>query len=870
MKNWLRRRDRAREIHEEVESHLAMRTDLNRAAGMSPGEARSGARRQFGNAALIEEDVRRVHSFAWFESLAQDARYALRGFRRSPVFTATAVLTIALGIGASTAVFSVVDRILFRPLPYPQAERLVSFGVIAPSVDKNEFAIADGYVRLRDHQTPFSNVTSFGFISDCDLSEQNAARLRCAMVESTFLPTFGIQPALGRNFTHQEDQPNAPKVALLSYAFWKSRFSGDSGAIGRSISVDGQPTSIVGVLPPDFELFNLSPIDLLIPEAINEAHPGTGRIFRAFARLRPGVTIEQARQAMQPLFEQERRFIPPQFQNEMRLVIRPLRERQVGADGTVSWSLFGAVLVVLLIAAANVANLMLARSASRRREWSIRAAIGAGRWRLARQVLTESLLLASLGAVAGCGLAWLLLRFFVAVAPRGIMRLDQASLDGRVLLFAVALSLLSGVLFGLAPAMDTPAAGGMAAGRTVVSGRSLLRHLLIAAQIAASLVLVTGAGLLLRSLWNLEKVPLGMDTEQTVAAQFTIGKGQNPLAFFERLETRLRGLPGSPRYAIADNIPPYGGSRARPFFAIGVEGRPDLPAGAGGMVGWRYVTPGYFAAMGIPMVRGRAFTEQDRDAGDMPIVLSGGLAHRLFPDGDALGRHVLRTPEGGWHTVVGVAGDVINNGLDHQPDPEYYELRKHFADATYNNQAPGNGWRAAWVIVRSPLAPEAIAKTLRGIVAEMDPSVPVTMQTLRERAGNLTTGPRFDALLLGGFAGVGLLLAAIGIYGVIAFLVGQRTREVGVRMALGATPAAVTGLFLRHAMGWTLAGVAAGLAGSLAVTRLVASMLFQVSAQDPGSLVAAPALLLAVALAAAWLPARRAAHIDPVRTLREE
>ena len=870
MKNWFRRRDRSQEIHEEVESHVAMRAELNRAAGMSPDEARTGARRQFGNAALIEEDVRSVRGIPWLESLAQDARYALRGFARSPVFTATAVLTIALGIGTSTAVFSLVDRILFRPLPYPQADRLVSIGIIAPSVDKNEFVFADAYVRLRDRQTAFSNITTFGFINDCDLSEANAVRLRCAQVESTFLPTFGIQPALGRNFTHAEDQPNASKVALLSYPFWKSRFGGDTGVIGRSISVDGQPTHIVGVLPRDFELFNLSPIDLLIPEAINEARPGNGRVFRAFARLRPGISVEQARAAVQPIFEQERRGVPPQFRNELRLVIRPLRDRQIGDMRTASWTLFAAVLVVLLIASANVANLMLARSASRRREWTIRAAIGAGRWRLARQVLTESLLLASLGAIAGCGLSWLLLRFFVAAAPHGIMRLDQASLDGRVLLFAVALSMASGVLFGFAPAIDAPAGGGMAAGRTVVSARGLLRHILIAAQIAASLILLSGAGLLLRSLWNLEKVPLGIDTQQTVAAQFVIGRGYNDLSFFARLEERLRSLPGSPAYAISDTIPPYGGYRGRPFFVLNVEGRPPFPEGSGGMVGWRYVTPGYFAAMGIPIVRGRAFTEAERSSQEMPIILSRELAHRLFPDGDALGRHILSTNAGVWHTVVGVAADAINNGLDHHPEPEYYELRKTFPDATYNNRQPGVGWRAASVIVRSPLARESMSKTLRGILADLDPAVPVAVQTLQERASTLTIAPRFDAVLLSGFAGVGLLLAAIGIYGVIAFLVGQRTREVGVRMALGATPTAVTGMFLRHAGGWTLAGIVAGLAGSLAVTNLLASMLFQVSARDPWSLAAAPALLLAVALTAAWLPARRAARIDPVRTLREE
>jgi len=360
-----------------------------------------------------------------------------------------------------------------------------------------------------------------------------------------------------------------------------------------------------------------------------------------------------------------------------------------------------------------------------------------------------------------------------------------------------------------------------------------------------------------------------MDSQQTIAVKFVMGRGYQELSFFERLESRLRALPGSPVYAISDNIPPYGGSRSRPFFVLDVEGRPPYPEGSGGMVGWRYVTPEYFAAMGIPIVRGRAFTEEERNAKEMPIILSRELARRLFPDGDALGRHMLNTG-GVWHTVVGIAGDVINNGLDHQPEPEYYELRKHFADATYNNAPAGLGWRAAWVIVRSPLSPQTMAKTVRRAIGDLDPSVPVTVQTLEERARHLTVTPRFDALLLGGFAGIGLLLAAIGIYGVIAFLVGQRTREVGVRMALGATPAAVTGMFLRHAAGWTLAGIVAGLAGSLAVTRLLASMLFGVDAHDPWSLAAAPAVLLAVALGAAWLPARRAALIDPIRTLREE
>ncbi len=827
--------------------------------------------------------MHRLPAMPWFETILQDIRYALRGFRRAPVFTITAAAAIALGIGASTAVFSVVDRILFRPLPYPDSSRLVSFGMLAPSMDHNEFLMADGYVRFRAHQTPFSSITSFGFISDCDLTEPNPVRLRCAMVESSFLPTFGIQPLIGRNFTREEDRPNAPKVALLTFGFWKSRFAGDRAVAGKAIPVDGQPTTIVGVLPPDFELFNLSPVDLVIPEALDERREHSGRAFRVFARLKPGVTVQQAREALQPLFEEARREAPEPVRREIRLVVRSLHDRQVEDVRLASWTLFGAVLVVLLIACANVANLMLARSASRRRELAIRSAMGAGRARLVRQALTESLLLGGIGALAGCGLAGGLLRFLMASAPGAIPRLDiprlnQATLDGRVLLFAVALAIVSGALFGLAPALESPAAETLSAGRAVVTTRGRLRHLLIAAQIAASLILLSGAGLLLRSLWNLERVPLGVDAGHALAARFVLSKayGQDArlLEFFESLEARLKRLPGSAAYAISDSIPPSGGTRAVPYFALNVEGRPALPQGAGGYVAWRYITPGYFAAMGIPMLRGRTFTEQERNSPELPMVLSETLARRLFPGyprgRDPIGAHVLRTASGAWHTVVGVAGDVRNLGLERQPDPEFYLLRKYMPDDTFRNQAPGDGWRAATVVVRSPFQPQAMANLLRADLASLDPTLPVTMETMRERFDRLTQAPRFNALLLSGFAGAGLLLAAIGIYGVVAFLVSQRTRETGVRMALGATPSAILKLFLLHAARWTAAGLCLGLAGSLAATRLLRGLLFEVPERDVGSIVAAAAILSAAALAAAWLPSRRAARIDPARTLREE
>jgi predicted permease len=884
MTNWieriLRRGRRAQEIHDEIESHLDMRADWNRAAGMPSPQARLDARRKFGNATLIEEDVRAVHRAPWLAAIGQDLRYSLRSFRRTPVFTLTAVVTVALGIGASTAVFSVVDRILFRPLPYPEANRLVSVGMLS-SADTNEFLMAPSYLRFRDRQTPFSSMASFGFTSACDLTEANPARLRCARVDSAFLPTFGIVPLAGRNFTVAEDRPNAPAVALLSFGFWMDRFAGDPGVIGRSIPIDQQPTTIIGVLPRGFELFNLSPIDLLMPEALlpNQSM----RAVRAFARLKPGVSVGQARAALAPLFLEESQYLPPEYRNGgLSLAVRSLRDRQIAPVRTASWALLAAVLLVLLMACANVANLLLARAASRRRELAVRYALGAGRARLVRLALTESLLLATTGAAGGCALAWALLRWFIAIAPNGITRLEQATLDLRVLAFTVAVSVVAGILFGLAPALERPDAEAFS-GRSITSFRGWLRPMLIAAQIAASLVLLTGAGLLLGTLWRMEHVPLGINPDHVVTARFVLSKTYPQariLAFYEGLESRLNrlccgadpqvnaGAHGSASAAaIGDSVPPIGGTGATPFSALRVEGRPGLAEAMRGGVSWRYVTPRYFPALGIPILRGRTFNEQDREPAAAAIIVNQALAQRLFLGQDPIGRRMFPTAKGQWHTVVGLVGDVRGRGLSLPAEPEYYVVRKHAPDEIFGD---GSGVRSASAIVRSASAPEAVAAAIRSQIAELDPTLPVQVETMSQRVRGLTEGPRFNAMLLAGFGAAGLLLAAIGIYGVIAFLVSQRTREVGVRMALGATPAAVIRLFVKHAARWTAAGLCVGLAGSIAATRLLTSMLFGTGGRDWWSFVASAAMLSVVALAAAWLPARRAARIDPVRTLRDE
>ncbi len=860
------------DFRQEIEFHVDMRAELNQQTGLPADEARDSARRQFGNPTLIREEMRRMHVNTFFESLLQDLRYAARGFARHPMFTLTAVFAATLGIGSSTAVFSVVDRILFRSLPYPGDDRLVSVGMMAP-LDNNEFLLPDAYFDWRKHQTPFSSITSFtAGVADCDLTETNPMRLGCARVEGNFLTVFGTPPVLGRAFTAEEDVPNGPPVALMSYGLWQSRFGRDPNIAGQRILIDGQPLTIVGVLPANFEMPTLAHADLLFPEQLDEARERAGRPLRVFARLKPDVTLAQAQAAMQPLFQQSLQYVPPQFRQEVHLRIRSLRDRQVQDARVASWVLLSAVGAVLLIACANIANLLLARATSRRKEMAVRAALGAGLGRLIRQTLTETMLLGVFGGAAGCGLAWALLRIFIGMAPDAIPRLDQAALDLRVLLFALAGSVIVGLLFGIAPAVESPRAESLTGSRTAGVRRTLLREWLVAAQIAVSLVLLACAGMLLRSLWKIQNVPLGMETEHVITAEFVLGRqgyseDSRQLQFFDGVEARLGGIPGVESFAISDSLPPSGGARGRLLASIRVEGQPPFDKGTGGLIAWRYVTPGYFTTLGIPILRGRVFREEDRVPGASAIVLSEAFARRLFPHGDALGKRIQTNA---WATVVGVAADVKNLGPMRPSEPEYYILRRHVSDETSQIQEPPMGWRQAKVAIRTSVNPKVMEGWIKREFAALDPALPVTLGSMRQRVGRLVDRPRFNAFLLSLFAGMGVLLAAIGLYGVMAFLVGQRTQEIGVRMALGATPRMIAKLVLSRAAAWTVAGALLGLAGSLFATRALQSMLFQVPARDPWTFAAAVPALLLIALGAAWIPALRAARVDPMTALRHE
>jgi len=802
-------------------------------------------------------------------TLLQDVRYGLRMLAKNRGFTAVAVLTLALGIGSTTAVFSVSDRILFRSLPYPDASRLVSVGMVAP-IEPNEFMLGTDYLEWRANQTPFESMTSMQpGVADCDLTDQNPIRLACAHVESSFLPTFGVRPLLGRNFTRGEDRPKAPQVALLSYGLWRSRFGGDPQVVGKTISLDAQSVGIVGVLASDFEFPTLTHVDLLMPMALDEAaqqRPSTGQVLRSFARLKPGVTPEQAQAALAPLFAESLKWVPGMFRKEVKFIVRSLRDRQVQDYRRASWILLGAVLAVLLIACANVAGLLLARGVSRERELAVRAALGAGRWRLSRQTLTESLLLGIAGGAGGCLFTILLLSLFVALAPIGIPKLHQAALDLRALVFAVGVSILSGVVFGLAPSLVRPRAEALVSRPAAGITRHTFRQALVALQVAMSLVLLAGASLLLRTLWNLQYQPLGLQAQGVITANLALGVQRYPqaaqqLAFYDELEARAKRLPGVKSFALSDSLPPGGMMRSTVFASIVVEGRPRFAEGTGGMVGWRAVTPGYFSALRIPIVRGRGFEEADRHTDQHALILSDSLARRLFPGEDPLGKRLELHVQPPWFTVVGVAADVKNGGLNLPADPEYYVVRGH---------APEDATRHASLVIRSSLNPNAVASWLRPEIAAIDPTLPVTIETMTQRIGTLAARPRFNAALLGLFAALGLLLAAVGIYGVIAFLVTQRTQEIGIRMALGAERRDILKLVLRQGVAMILAGLGIGLVGALSLTRFLASQLFDVRPTDPVTLGFASLLLVGATVLACYIPARRATKVDPLVALRYE
>jgi putative ABC transport system permease protein len=860
-------RVKPKEFEQELLFHLEQSTMANIAAGMTPDEARRQAMIEFGGVERTREQAFEQRPGWWLGTVAQDVRYALRGFRRKWVFTVAMIATLAVGIGATTAVFSVVDRILFRPLPYAHDDRLVSVGTVH-SLEKQEFMMGGFFFEWRDHQKPFEAMAIQSTNPDaCDLIENNPAQLNCLSFDAGFLPLLGISPVLGRNFLPEEVLPNGPRVVIISYGLWQDHYSRDPTILSRQIDIDGSPARVVGVLPRDFQFPTLQPSDVIFPMVLNQANQktnngGYGDPMRTFARLKPGVSIEQARAEMEPLFEHTRdTFVPAEMRKDFHLSIRSLRDRETQDAQTMAWILLGSVFAVLLIACTNVASLMMVRGEGREREFAVRSALGASRGRLTRQTLTEAVLLALVGAAVGIVLAEGLLRVFVRLAPTGIPFLNRAGLDLRIALFTISLSLVCGGLFGLLPALQTPRMVALAARAAKFRTRTVLRRSLVVSQIAVSMILLCGAALLLKSFKNVEEQNLGMQTGGVITAQialpsFRYNTTRKKMQFYLDAEAAIRRLPGIRTVAISDSVPPGGWQNGMRWTDLKIDGRPYQGERTSDTLTTRNVTPDYFPALNIPIVRGHGFSEEDMHSAQSAVIISRLLAARIFPGEDPIGRRV------NGHTVLGVAENVKNGGLVEPDAPEIYFLRgKSVSD--WDGRKPV-------MVISSALSSKAVTPWVRSQVAGIDPNVPVQIEALDQTVSKLADRPRFETALLGFFAFCGQLMAVIGLYGVISFLATQRTQEIGVRMALGATRMNILRLIVAEGVRLIAIGGVLGIGAALVTSQLLKSLLFNVGPRDPFIYAAVAVLLTIVALAATLVPARVAMKVEPVVALRYE
>jgi ABC-type lipoprotein release transport system permease subunit len=623
---------------------------------------------------------------------------------------------------------------------------------------------------------------------------------------------------------------------MISHGLWRSPFAADPQAVGRALQLDGIPVEIIGVLPKDFMLPTLTEADVLSRLALNEATERAGRTLRVFARVKPAVTVKRAVAQLQPHFERALVTVPVRFRIEISFRVRPVRDRQIGDVRTASKALFGAVVAVLLIACANITSLLLARAVACERELAVRTALGASRLRLARQTLTESVIVSAIGGAAGCALAWALLRVFVAVAPAALPRLEEAAIDTRVLLFTLGATLASGLLVGIAPALRRSRSMAVGGWRSTSRSRAGLRSALVTLKIAFSMVLLTGAGLLLRSLWKLESVPLGIQTDRVVTARFVLGRqryssDEQQLTFFRELERQPAAAPGVEAVAISDSMPPSGGMRGGPLAAMEIEGCPRRPEGTGGMAGWRYIVRKHSPDFN--------FRNQEPPAGCRSAA--GGSSLR-------------------WFTVAGVVGDMRRQGLENEPVAQMFE------------PLAANPPRRAVLLVRTSIAdPLRLAEPVQAVVRRVEKHAPVYgATTIENRLDSFLTRRRFQTSLLIGFSEVALLMAAIGIFGLIQYSVTTRTLEIGIRMAVGAQAREVFGTIMREGLTLSFTGLVLGLLGGFWLGRAGSSLLFGVTAADPLTFTTVSMLLIAVAAAACYLPARRAMKVDPVVALREE
>ncbi|MGE0127021.1 MAG: ABC transporter permease [Blastocatellales bacterium] len=809
------------------------------------------------------------------ETLWQDLRQGARSLFKQPTFTVVAVIALALGIGANTAIFSVVDAVLLRALPYRDADRLVTVWEHNKTRGNTQNVINLGnFFDWKSQNRVFEDMATFFDMAANLTSGGEPEEIPSQIATPNLFNILGVNPMMGRAFNEDDGKPGAPRVVALSFGLWQRRFGGDPQIIGRKLILNGAETTVVGVMPADFNWhvkggsMTRKMAEMWSPWQIEESmKQRRGRFASAVARLKPGVSFEQAQAEMNVISGQSERAYD--FNANWGVTVVPLRKQFTGEIRLALLVLLGAVGMVLLIACANVANLLLVRAAGRQREMAVRAALGAGRWRIVRQLLTESLLLAGLSGLAGLALAWRLTDLLVSLAPPDLLNLPQVKINGAVLGFTLGISLLTGVIFGVAPAFEATRLnlteslkeGGKNIGGSMRSHR--LRNSLVVAEIALALVLLVCAGLLIRSFTRLQGVDPGFNTKNILTMRVGLpgrkyDTDQKRIDFFRRAIAQMQSLPGVESAGAVSFLPfasPHAGT------LVEIEGRPKAPPGQGLSTGVMVTDVNYFRTMQVPLKRGRLFTDQEAAQMRHVVIVNEAFARVNFPGEDPLGKRVVIYMKNDNQPceIIGVVGDSKHMNLDAEVKPMSYWPHP---ELTYSGMT---------FVIRTQGESAAVANAARNVISALDPEQPVAdVRTMESLIGTSVARARFNTLLLTIFAMVALLLASVGIYGVMAYSVAQRTHEIGVRMALGARASDVLRLVVRRGMMLALGGVALGVAASFALTRLMATLLFNVSATDPLTFIGIPLLLAFVALLACLIPARRASKVDPMVALRYE
>jgi putative ABC transport system permease protein len=865
-----------RDVDDEIAFHLAMREEKLRRLGASPSEAEAEARARFGDPGQVRDEcvtidqryAREVRVMEWIESVWSDVRYAFRTLRRMPAFTLVATLTLALGIGATTAMFTLVDEILLRPLPYPNADRIVRLIQSYPEIGLDTWGVSQENIAMyRDRATDFESFAGYRSAGMTLAGDGRAERLDAAWVTADFFHVLGVDPARGRAFTHAEDTKGNNDVAILGDAFWRSRFGGRTDAIGSTIDLDGSPTRVVGVMPPGFG-FPHAETQVWLPMGLDPTRR-FGWINSGIGRLKPGVSVEHAHQQTTAIMWDWARRGPDVARGKsvdparthMTTIVAPLREAMTRRSARPLIVLLAAVGLILLIAIANVATLLSSRAAIRRREIGLRAALGATGGRVMRQLLTESIALALLGAMAGVALAFGAVRVFTNSRIVALPRLHEVHVDGRVLTVTLAMSVISGVLFGILPALQSLRARATGELTTRDTAQRSVRRLnsgLVVAQLALSVVLLIAAGLMLESFQRLTALNLGFrpDGVTSIAlplpSKYNSASTMNP--FYTTILEQVRAVPGVRSASLAWGLP-FEGQANYDGFLVG-----DRPAPASGAEGQTYqvgVSPGYFATMGIPLRFGRDVSASDDTTSVPAAVIDESIAKRYWNGADALGKRIRITGDTTWLTIVGVVGAIHDDDATRLPAPHLYVSLAQ------------NGSQRVSLALRTDAA--GAVRSVRSTLSRLDSSIPLDgVRTLDSVVGDSLATKRLTEILLAAFAAVALLLAAVGIYGVMSLSVANRRREFGVRLAVGAEPRALVRLVMREGAAVAAIGVALGVIGALIATRWMASLLYDVSPTDPIVFVTLSALLGAVAVASCFIPALRASRSDPLIALRAD